>query len=151
MVIRYNYSSSPSVYLSNNISGLKNANFVDTVLQDLLHRDLIVKCKKHLLFLSITVFSQSNKKKAKLISNANIEDLSLICCRAVRMSSNFTFCFHKCSLTALRSRMNLFFLFDWLKTVMDKNKRCFLHLTIKSLCNKSCKTVSTKLAFFKLT
>ena len=63
MVIRYNYSSSPSVYLSNNISGLKNANFVDTVLQDLLHRDLIVKCKKHLLFLSITVFSQSNKKK----------------------------------------------------------------------------------------
>ena len=49
MVIRYHYSSSPSVYLSNNISGLKNANFVDTVLQDLLHRDLIVKCKKHLL------------------------------------------------------------------------------------------------------
>jgi hypothetical protein len=26
------------VYLSNNMSGLKNANFVDTVLQDLLHR-----------------------------------------------------------------------------------------------------------------
>jgi hypothetical protein len=25
------------------MSGLKNANFVDTVLQDLLHRDLIVK------------------------------------------------------------------------------------------------------------
>jgi hypothetical protein len=31
-------SSPPSVYLSNNMSGLKNANFVDTVLQDLLHR-----------------------------------------------------------------------------------------------------------------
>ena len=28
------------------MSGLKNANFVDTVLQDLLHRDLIVKCNK---------------------------------------------------------------------------------------------------------
>jgi hypothetical protein len=37
-----------SHYLSNNISGLKNANFVDTFLQDLLHRDLIVKCNKHL-------------------------------------------------------------------------------------------------------
>ena len=32
------YSSPPSVYLSNNMSGLKNANFVDIVLQDLLHR-----------------------------------------------------------------------------------------------------------------
>jgi hypothetical protein len=32
------YSSSPSVYLSNNMSGLKNANFVDIVLQDLLHK-----------------------------------------------------------------------------------------------------------------
>jgi hypothetical protein len=41
MVIRYHYSSSLSVYVSNNMSGLKNANFVDTVLQDLLHRDLI--------------------------------------------------------------------------------------------------------------
>jgi hypothetical protein len=29
------YSSSPSVYLSNNMSGSKKANFVDTVLQDL--------------------------------------------------------------------------------------------------------------------
>ena len=51
MVIRCHCSSSSSVYLSNNISGLKNANFVDTVLQDLLHRDLIVKCNKHLLWL----------------------------------------------------------------------------------------------------
>ena len=51
MVIRFYYSSLPSVYLSNNISGLKNANFVDTVLQDVLHRDLIVKCNKHLLWL----------------------------------------------------------------------------------------------------
>ena len=33
------------------MSGLKNVNFVDTVLQDLLHRDLIVKCNKHLLWL----------------------------------------------------------------------------------------------------
>jgi hypothetical protein len=51
MVVRYHYSSSPSGYLSNNISGLTNANFVDTVLQDLMHRDLIVKCNKHLLLL----------------------------------------------------------------------------------------------------
>ena len=36
------YSSSPSVYLSNNMSGSKKTNFVDTVLQDLLQRDLIV-------------------------------------------------------------------------------------------------------------
>jgi hypothetical protein len=43
-VIRYHYSSSPAVYLSNNKSGLKNANFVDTVLQDLLHRDLVHRC-----------------------------------------------------------------------------------------------------------
>jgi hypothetical protein len=40
------YSSSPSVYLSNNMSGSKNASFVDTVLQNLLHRDLIVLLDK---------------------------------------------------------------------------------------------------------
>jgi hypothetical protein len=57
MVIRYHfYSSSPSVYLSNNMSGLKNANFVDTVLQDLLHRDLI--CLQILQFASINVHRQ---------------------------------------------------------------------------------------------
>ena len=66
MVIRYHYSSSPSVYLSNNISGLKNANFVDTVLQDLLHRYLIVKCNKHLLWLiHISFLSIKQKEQIK--------------------------------------------------------------------------------------
>jgi hypothetical protein len=67
MVIRYHYSSSPSVYLSNNMSGLNNANFVDTVLQDLLHRDLIVKCNKHLLWLIHNSF-YSIKQKEKINS-----------------------------------------------------------------------------------
>ena len=48
------------------MSGLKNANFVDTVLQDLLHRDLIFKCNKHFLWL-ITVFIQSNKQKRLIL------------------------------------------------------------------------------------
>ena len=61
------YSSSPSVYLSNNMSGSKNANFVDTVLQDLLHRDLIVKCNKHLLWLIHNSF-YSIKQKEKINS-----------------------------------------------------------------------------------
>ena len=68
MVIRYHfYSSSPSVYLSNNMSGLKNVNFVDTVLQDLLHRDLIVKCNKHFLWLIHNSF-YSIKQKEKINS-----------------------------------------------------------------------------------
>ena len=68
MVIRYHfYSSSPSVYLSNDMSGLKNANFVDTVLQDLLHRDLIVKCNKHFLWLIHNSF-YSIKQKEKINS-----------------------------------------------------------------------------------
>jgi hypothetical protein len=68
MVIRYHfYSSSPSVYLSNDMSGLKNANFVDTVLQDLLHRDLIVKCNKHHLWLIHNSF-YSIKQKEKINS-----------------------------------------------------------------------------------
>jgi hypothetical protein len=67
MVIRYHYSSSLSVYVSNNISGLKNANFVDTVLQDLLHRDLIFKCNKHRLWLIHNSF-YSIKQKEKINS-----------------------------------------------------------------------------------
>jgi hypothetical protein len=46
------------------MSGLKNANFVNTVLQDLLHRDLIVKCNKHLLWLIHNSF-YSIKQKIK--------------------------------------------------------------------------------------
>jgi hypothetical protein len=46
------YSSSPSVYLSNNMSGLKNANFVDTVLQ---YRDIINKITLFVLLLLISI------------------------------------------------------------------------------------------------
>ena len=67
IVIKYHYSSSPSVYLSNNMSDLKNANFVDTVLQDLLHRDLIVICNKHFLWLIHNSF-YSIKQKEKINS-----------------------------------------------------------------------------------
>jgi len=52
--------------------------------------------------------------------------------------------------TALRWRINLFFVFDWIETVNGlTTKGCSLHLTIKPLRNKSCIAVSTKLAFFK--
>ena len=49
------------------MSGLKNANFVDTVLHDLLHRDLIVKCNKHFLWLIHNSF-YSIKQKEKINS-----------------------------------------------------------------------------------
>jgi hypothetical protein len=42
---------------------LKNADFVDTVLQDLLHRDLIVKCIKHLLWLIHNSFYSIKQKE----------------------------------------------------------------------------------------
>jgi hypothetical protein len=44
------------------MSGLKIANFVDTVLQNLLHRDLIVKCNKHLLWLIHNSFYSIKQK-----------------------------------------------------------------------------------------
>ena len=48
------------------MSGLKNANFVDTVLQDLLHNDLIVKCNKHLLWLIHNSFYSIKQKERKI-------------------------------------------------------------------------------------
>jgi hypothetical protein len=44
------------------MSGLKIANFVDTVLQNLLHRDLIVKCNEHLLWLIHNSFYSIKQK-----------------------------------------------------------------------------------------
>jgi len=46
------------------VSALKNANFVDTVLQDLLHRGFIVKCNKQPFVVnSLTVlFNQTQRK-----------------------------------------------------------------------------------------
>ena len=50
------------------MSGLKKANFVDTVLQDLLHRDLIVKCNKQpFLVNSLTVLSNPTQRKDWLL------------------------------------------------------------------------------------
>jgi hypothetical protein len=49
------------------MSGSKKANFVDTVLRDLLHRDVIDKCNKHLLWLIHNSF-YSIKQKEKINS-----------------------------------------------------------------------------------
>lgn len=49
-------------------SALKNAKFVDTAIQDLLHRGLIVKCNEHPFVVNpLTVVIHSNTKKRLIL------------------------------------------------------------------------------------
>jgi hypothetical protein len=62
------YSSPLSVYLSNNWSALKNANFADTAVQYVLLRGLIYTCIKQPLVVNpLTVSIQSNTKKRLIL------------------------------------------------------------------------------------
>ncbi|CAC5423237.1 unnamed protein product [Mytilus coruscus] len=71
------YSIPPSTYLHNNLSALKNSDFVHTAIQDLLHRGLIVQCdNRHFVVNPLTVSVQSNLKK-RLILDLRAAEKSL--------------------------------------------------------------------------
>ncbi|CAG2206480.1 unnamed protein product [Mytilus edulis] len=62
------YSIPPSTYLFNNLSALKNSDFVHTAIQDLLHRGLIVQCGQRPFVVNpLTVSIQSNLKKRLIL------------------------------------------------------------------------------------
>ncbi|CAG2197212.1 unnamed protein product [Mytilus edulis] len=62
------YSIPPSTYLFNNLSALKNSDFVHTAIQDLLHRGLIVQCDQRPFVVNpLTVSVQSNLKKRLIL------------------------------------------------------------------------------------
>ncbi|CAC5396382.1 unnamed protein product [Mytilus coruscus] len=62
------YSIPPSTYLHNNLSALKNSDFVHTAIQDLLHRGLIVQCDNRPFVVNpLTVSVQSNLKKRLIL------------------------------------------------------------------------------------
>ncbi|XP_076099880.1 uncharacterized protein LOC143069233 [Mytilus galloprovincialis] len=62
------YSTPPSTYLFNNLSALKNSDFVHTAIQDLLHRGLIVQCDQRPFVVNpLTVAVQSNLKKRLIL------------------------------------------------------------------------------------
>ncbi|CAC5381524.1 unnamed protein product [Mytilus coruscus] len=62
------YSIPPSTYLHNNLSALKNSDFVHTAIQDLLQRGLIVQCDNRPFVVNpLTVSVQSNLKKRLIL------------------------------------------------------------------------------------